>query len=81
VAIKIIQLSRLETELRKTLSECVDSGSTLVVELPGQRFVSIQPLESSEDDDLTNQLIESNPSFRALLERSKASPRKSFDLS
>ena len=80
MSIKTIPLSRLETELHKTLDECADTGSTLVVELPGDRFVSIQALDSDEDDDLANQLIESCPSFRAMLERSKASPRKPFDL-
>jgi hypothetical protein len=80
MAIKTIPLSRLETDLHKTLNDCADSGSTLVVELPGERFVSIQGLDSDEDDDLTNQLIESSPSFRAMLARSKASPRKPFDL-
>jgi len=81
VAIKTIPLSRLETELRQTLSDCADSGSTVVVELPGKRFVSIQALEPDEDDDLTDYLLETNPSFRELLERSKASPRKPFELS
>ena len=31
-----------------------------------------------EDDDLVNELIETNPEFRELLERSMASPRKPF---
>jgi putative RNA 2'-phosphotransferase len=33
---------------------------------------------SDEDDDLVDRLLESNPSFRALVERSKASPRRPF---
>jgi hypothetical protein len=38
-------------------------------------------LEDEEyDDDLMNELIETNPAFREMLERSKASPRKPFDL-
>lgn len=34
MVIKTIPLSRLKTNLEKTLDECVDSGQTLVVELP-----------------------------------------------
>jgi hypothetical protein len=52
----------------------------VVVELPDQRLVAIQPLDPAEDDDLINELLESNPSFRALVARSKASPRKPFPL-
>ncbi len=33
---------------------------------------------SDEDDDLVDRLLELNPSFRALVERSKASPRRPF---
>jgi hypothetical protein len=78
VDIKTIPLSRLEADPRGTLNECADSGSTLVVELSDQRFVAIQPLDPGEDDDLINELIASNPSFRALVAKSKASPRKPF---
>jgi len=71
-------LSRMEADPRGTLNECADSGSTLVVELLDQRFVAIQPLDPSEDDDLVNELLASNPSFRALVAKSKASPRTAF---
>jgi mRNA interferase RelE/StbE len=45
---------------------------------PDHRFVAIQPLEPDGEDNLTSELLESNPSFRALVEKSKASPRKPF---
>jgi hypothetical protein len=76
MAIKTIPLSRLETDLRQTLNECLDSGETLVVELPDQRLVAIQPLEPSEDDDLLDELLASNPKFQELVAKSKGSPRK-----
>ena len=75
--IKVIPLSRLEADPRGTLIDCLDSGGTLVVELPDHRLVSIQGLEP-DDDDLVDRLLESNPAFRALVEKSKASPRKPF---
>jgi hypothetical protein len=78
MSIKLILLSRLEADPRGTLSECLDSGGALVIELPDHRLVSIQGLEPGDDDDLIDRLIESNPSFRALIERSKASPRRPF---
>ena len=77
--IKTIPLSRLETELRATLDECADSGQTVVVELPGDRLVMIQSLEPADDDDLVDRLIETNPKFRAMLAKAKASPTKPFD--
>ena len=43
MAIKTIPLSRLETELTKTLYECAESGDTVVVEMPDQRLLAIQP--------------------------------------
>jgi hypothetical protein len=76
--IKTIPLSRLEADLRGAPRECADSGTTVVVELPDQRLVAIQPLDPTEDDDLMNELLASNPSFRALVEKSKAGPRKPF---
>jgi hypothetical protein len=78
MAIKTIPLSRLETDLLGMLSECADSGQVLVVELPGHRHVAIQSLEPSEDDDLTSELLESNPTFQALVAKAKASPSKPF---
>lgn len=78
MAIKSIPLSRLETDLKRTLHECAESGATFVVELPDQQFVSIQTLEPSEDDSLMDDLLASNPAFQALVAKSKASPRKPF---
>jgi hypothetical protein len=76
--IKTIPLSQLEADPRGTLNECADSGQAFVVELPDQRLIAIQPLGPPEDDDLTSELLESNPAFQALVARSKASPRKAF---
>jgi hypothetical protein len=77
MSIKVIPLSRLEADPQGMLSEYLDSGQALVVELPDHRLVSIQGLEP-DDDDLVDRLLESNPSFRALVEKSKASPRRPF---
>ena len=76
--IKTISLSRLEMDLRKTLTECVESGQTVVVEMPHQRLLAIQPLDPQEDDTLMDELLESNPEFQSLVAKSKASPRKAF---
>ena len=78
MSIKRIPLSRLEADPQGTLSECLDSGQSLVVELPDHRLVSIQGLEAGEDDDLIDRLLESNPSFAALVKKSKDSPRRTF---
>jgi hypothetical protein len=78
MGIKTIPLSRLEADPRGTLNECADSGQSLVVELPDHRLVAIQPLEPSEDDDLTSDLLETNAAFQALVAKSKAGPRKPF---
>ena len=80
MGIKTIPLSRLEADLRGALNECADSGSTVVVELPDRRLVAIQPLDPTEDDDLINELLESNSSFRELVAKSKAGSRKPFPL-
>ena len=80
MAIKTIPLSRLETDLEKTLNECADSGQILVVEMPDQRLLAIQPLDPQEDDSLMDELLESNPKFQALVAKAKASPRKPFSL-
>jgi hypothetical protein len=80
MAIKTIPLSRLETSLEKTLHECAESGQTVVVEMPDQRLLAIQPLDPQEDDTLMDELLESNPRFQALVAKSKASPRKPFSL-
>jgi hypothetical protein len=78
MGIKTIPLSRLETDLLATLNECADSGLTVVVELPDQRLIAIQSLDPNEDDDLTSELLESNPRFQALVAKVKASPSKPF---
>lgn len=78
MTIKTIPLSRLESDPKGTLNECAESGQSFVVELPNQRFVSIQPLHATDDDDLTSALLESNESFRALVAKSKANDRKPF---
>jgi len=76
--IKTIPLSRLEANPRETLNECADSGQAVVIELSDHRFVTIQPLEAAEDDELTSALLESNPAFQALVAKSKDGPRKAF---
>ena len=70
-----IPLSRLETALRATLDDCVTSGRWVIVELPDNRRIAIQPLGDGVqgDDELVNNLIEHNAAFRAMLERSDAS--------
>jgi hypothetical protein len=78
MAIKTIPLSRLETELQETLNECAASGETVVVEMPDQRLLAIQPLDPQGDDSLIDELLASNPRFQALLAKSKAGPRKPF---
>jgi hypothetical protein len=78
MAIKTIPLSHLETDLKKTLNECAESGETLVVEMPDHQLLTIQSLEPHEDDSLMDELLASNPRFQALVAKSKASPRKPF---
>jgi hypothetical protein len=78
MAIKTIPLSRLEKNLKKTLNECAESGDTVVVEMPDQRLLAIQPLEAREDDSLIDELLASNPKFQALVKKSKSSARKPF---
>ena len=52
MSIKLIPLSHLEADPWGMLNECLESGQSLVVELPDHRLVSIQGLEPGEDDDL-----------------------------
>jgi len=75
---KVIPLSQLESDPKGTLNECCNSGVAIVVELPDNRRVTIQPLEPDEDDSLVSDLLESNSAFQALVEKSKSSPRKPF---
>jgi hypothetical protein len=78
MAIKTIPLSRLEADPRATINECADSGEAVVVQLPDQRLVAIQPLDPADDDSLIDELLQSNPEFQALVARSKTSPRRPF---
>jgi len=77
--IEVIPLSQLQTNTPGLLTKCCDSGQPVVVELPDHRLVAIWPLDADdEDDSLVSDLIETNPGFRALLEKSAASVRKPF---
>ena len=78
--IEVIPLSQLQTDTPGLLTKCCDSGQSVVVELPDHRFVAIQPLDAAddEDDSLVSDLIDTNADFRALVEKSAASPRKPF---
>jgi tetratricopeptide (TPR) repeat protein len=77
--IEVIPLSQLQTDTPGLLAKCCDSGQPVVVELPDHRFVAIQPLDADDEDDgLVSDLIDTNPDFRALVEKSAASPRKPF---
>ena len=78
MAIKMIPLSRLETDLKRTLAECAESGETVVVQLPDHRLLAVSPLASNEDDTLIDELLAENPQFQALVAKSKAGPRKPF---
>jgi hypothetical protein len=78
MGIKTIPLSRLVKDVQGTLNECADSGEAVVVRLPDDRMVFIQPLGDPGDDTLTDELLASNAEFRALIARSKAAPRKPF---
>jgi hypothetical protein len=79
MAIKTIPLSRLESDVRGALNECADTGEPLVVELPDQRLVAIQAIDSTDDDSLMDELLANNATFRALVKKSKASARKPFN--
>ena len=78
MGIRVIPLSEFAAHPQAALAECVASGESFVVELPDHTLVSIQGLEPSEDDSLTDELLAASPSFRAVLERSKNSPRMPF---
>lgn len=78
--IKAIPLSDLETNLTRTLTECSESGETVVVELPQGGLLAIHSLDPQEDDDLIDELLATNPGFKALLKKSKVSPRKPFPI-
>jgi hypothetical protein len=71
-------MSRSEADRRGTVGGCTDSGEAWVIELRGDRFVAIQPLDPGDDDSLVSELLESNAAFQALVAKSKAGPRRSF---
>jgi hypothetical protein len=64
--------------LATTLNECAESGQIIVVELPNQQLVAIQSLDPGDDDSLMDELLASNPKFRALVAKSKNGKRKPF---
>lgn len=78
MSIKTIPLSQLEMNLKKTLNECAASGETVVIEMPDQSLLAIQSLEPNGDDSLIDDLLASNPEFRSLVAKSKASDRRPF---
>jgi hypothetical protein len=78
MAIKTIPLSRLRANLKATLDKCADSGQAVVVELPDHRLIAIQSLDSTGEDSLVDDLLESSTAFKALVAKSKASPHKPF---
>ena len=71
---RVIPPSDLQADPEGVLGRCFDSGEPLIAELPDRGLLSIRPVDP--DDDLVNDLIENNPSFRALLAKSIASPRE-----
>lgn len=78
MAIKTMSLSHLEMDLQKTLSDCAETGQTVVIEMPDHRLLAIQPLDPADDDGLIDDLLASDPKFQALVEKSKAGTRKPF---
>lgn len=62
----------------RLISECADSGVTVVVEMPDQRLVAIHSLDPQEDDSLIDELLASDPKFQASVAKSKAGRRKPF---
>ena len=77
--ITVISLSQLLKAPEDLLNRYTGPDRTLVVELPDHRLLAIQSLEpDDEEGSLVSDLLESDPQFRALVERSLASPRKDF---
>jgi hypothetical protein len=50
----------------------------VIVEMPDDRLLAIQPLDPLEDDSLIDDLLASNPKFQKMLAKSKRSRRKPF---
>ncbi|MEX2286124.1 MAG: hypothetical protein WD648_03480 [Planctomycetaceae bacterium] len=48
--------------------------------MPDQKLLAIQSLDPQADDHLIDELLASNPKFRALVDKSKNSPLKPFSL-
>jgi hypothetical protein len=78
VDIKTIPLSSLEADPRRTLSDCADSGQPVLVELPDRRLVALQPISSTDEECLIDELLASNTAFQELVGKSKSGPRKPF---
>ena len=79
MSIKTIPLGLLATDLTATLTECAESGDTLVIQLPDDRLLAVRSLDGSdEDDDLINNLIEHNPAFAKMLERANQGEPEPF---
>jgi hypothetical protein len=76
--IKVIPLSQLEADPQGTLADCAASEDPFVVELPDHRLVAMQGLEPLDDDDLVDELLATSRSFRSMVDKSKASPRRPF---
>ena len=77
--IEVMPLSQLLTAPEEFLSRYTGPGRALVIELPDHRLVSIHSLEpDDEEGSLASDLLETNPQFRELVERSRASPRQEF---
>src|SRR5262245_61566919 len=73
---KVIPLHELQADTEGLLRRAYESGNALVVELPDRRRLRIEPLD--EGEDLIDDLIEHDPAFQELLNRSAGSPRKPF---
>ena len=66
MAIETTPLSRLQADLTQTLSECAETGDTLIVEMPDQRLLAIQLLDPLEDDALMDELLATDPKNQIL---------------
>jgi hypothetical protein len=77
--IKTIPFSRLQTDLQETLSECADTGETVVVELSDQRLLAIQPIDLQEDESLVDELLATSAKLQDIVAKSSATPRKLFN--
>jgi hypothetical protein len=75
---KVISLSELCADPEGVLNRCLSTHQTIIVDLAQRGSVSIQPLDRTEDD-LVDDLIEHDASFRELLAASLASPLEPFD--